>query len=108
MRKFEKVYDLIIQMVKDLEKTRDDYRGYAYVRTMRNILVGKDDAVVAPLFKEKPYYGIVDHMKLDELESIMDKLVNDNRLDIIYTDHGKLYCTHEYYKKNVLKLFFEK
>lgn len=99
MKKYEKVYELIIQMVKDLEKTRDDYRGYSYVRTMRNILVGKEDAAVAPLFKEKPYYGLVDHMKLDELEGLLDKLVIDDKLDVIYTDHGKLYCTHEYYVK---------
>lgn len=97
MNNYEKVYEIIIKMVNDLERTRDDYHGYAYVRTMRNILVGKEDAAIAPFFKNKPYYGLVDHMKLDELERIMDSLVRDNRLDIIYTDHGKLYCTHEYY-----------
>ena len=92
-----RVYDLLIEMVKDLEKTRHDYGGYAYVRTMRNILVGKKDAIVAPYFIGKSYYGIVSNMKLEELEGIMDKLVKDNLLDIVYTDHGKLYCTHEYY-----------
>ena len=42
---------LIIRMVKDLEDTRDMYYGYSYVRTIRNILVGKEGALIAPLFK---------------------------------------------------------
>ena len=42
---------MIIKMIKDLEDTRDKYNGYAYVRTMRNILVGKKDAAIAPYFK---------------------------------------------------------
>lgn len=93
----EKLYEMIIEMVRDLERTRYDYNGYAYVRTIRNILVGKHDAAIAPYFSDKPYYGVVSYLGLNDLEEILDGLVRNNKLDIIYTGHGKLYCTHEYY-----------
>lgn len=96
----EKLYEMIIEMVRDLERTRHDYNGYAYVRTMRNILVGKKDAAIAPYFSRKPYYGVVPYLGLNDLEGIMDGLVRNNRLDIIFTEHGKLYCTHEWYMQS--------
>ncbi len=88
---------LIIKMVKDLERTREDYCGYAYVRTIRNILVGKESAAIAPLFKDKLYYGQFFSLRLDEVEYMMDTLVKKGLLKIIYTQRGKLYCTPEYY-----------
>ncbi len=90
--------DMMIKMVRDLERTREDYRGYAYVRTMRNILIGKEDAAIAPLFKGEPYYGHYYKLKLEQVEYMADALVRTNRLKIIYTDRGKLYCTPEYYE----------
>ena len=86
-------------MIKDLEDTRDIYHGYSYVRTMRNILVGKEDAAIAPYFKDKPYYGSFPHLKLEDLENIMDTFVKANLIDVVLTKHGKLYCTHEYHNE---------
>lgn len=94
----QRVNELLIGMVKDLEDTREVYHGYSYVRTMRNILIGKEDAAIAPVFKDKPYYGQYKEMTLEVLEMMMDVLVETDQLDIIYTDHGKLYCTHEYHE----------
>ncbi len=91
--------DMIIKMVKDLEDTREYYRGYAYVRTMRNILIGKESAAIAPLFSDKPYYGQYYSLTLEQVERMMDSLVRSDRLRIIYTDRGKLYCTPEYYER---------
>lgn len=90
---------MFITMIKDLEDTREKYKGYSYVRTMRNILVGKKDAAIAPYFKEKPYYGIYPNLKLEDLEQIMDAFVRANLIDVIHTNHGKLYCTHDYYNE---------
>ena len=89
--------ELIIRMVKDLEDTRDMYYGYSYVRTIRNILVGKENALIAPLFKSKSYYGMFDYLNLSDTEAIMDRIVKSNQLDVKFTNRGKLYCTHEYY-----------
>lgn len=90
--------ELLIAMVRDLEDTREHYHGYSYVRTMRNILIGKEDAVIAPVFKNKEYFGCIQELTLEELERIMDKMVKNERLDVIHTSHGKLYCTHGYHK----------
>jgi len=94
---------LLVSIVKDLENTRDKYSGYAYIRTIRNILVGKEDAIIAPHFKECIYYGIYGGLRLDEVEDKMNRLVIKGKLNIIYTEHGKLYCTHEYYKEQKRK-----
>ncbi len=90
---------LILFMVKDLEDTRDIWHGYSYVRTMRNILIGDSDALIVPLFSKKPYYGIYSDLSLEETEAKMDKMVSDDLLEIIYTDHGKLYCTKPYFSE---------
>ena len=90
---------MFITMIKDLEDTRDVYNGYSYVRTMRNILIGKSNAAIAPYFKDKPYYGIFPDLKLEDLENIMDSFVKANLIDVIYTNNGKLYCTHEYHNE---------
>ena len=50
----QRVNELLIGMVKDLEDTREMYQGYSYVRTMRNILIGKEDAVIAPFLRTNP------------------------------------------------------
>ncbi len=89
--------DLLIAMVKNLERTRAYYSGYAYVRTIRNILIGKEDAAIAPLFKDEPYYGLFYKLSMDQVECMMDALVRADRLKIIYTHRGKLYCTPDYY-----------
>lgn len=94
----QRANELLIGMVKDLEKTREIYHGYSYVRTMRNILIGKEDAAIAPAFKSKPYYGQFEGMTLEVLEQMMDTLVETNQLDVIHTEHGKLYCSHEYHE----------
>ena len=80
-------------MLFRFEDTRGKYWGFSYVRTMRNILVGKETAVIAPFFKGKPYYGIFETLQLSSLEMMMDSLVRSGELDVIYTDRGKLYCT---------------
>lgn len=85
----------ILQIIKDLENTREKYWGFAYVRTIRNILIGKENAAIAPNFSDKNYYGIIDHLRLDELEFIMDTMVGWHLIDIVYTNHGKLYCSEE-------------
>lgn len=92
-------------MVRDLEESQERYNGYAYIRTMRNILVGKKDACIAPYFIEKQYYGLVSKLKLEELENIMDRLVVNGELDVIYTEHGKLFCTHEYHEEMCKKKY---
>ena len=89
---------MLLKMIRDLEDTRDTYNGYSYVRTMRNILIGKKDAAIAPFVQNKPYYGLFPQLTLEQLEKIMDMLVNTNQIDVILTKHGKLYCTHEYHE----------
>ena len=96
MKDFYLIKNLMISMIKDLEDTRDIYGGYAYVRTMRNILIGKEDAAIAPFFKGKQYYGIVKDLKLEDVQIIMDRLEEANEIDVVFTNHGKLYCTHAY------------
>ncbi len=71
----EKVNGLLIRLVKDLEDTRSEYRGFSYVRTIRNILIGKEDAAIAPFFEGKPYYGIFETLTLEQVEQMMDSLV---------------------------------
>ena len=58
MIQLQSINDLLVKMIRDLEETRWKYRGYSYVRTMRNILTGNKNAVIAPNFKGKPYYGL--------------------------------------------------
>ncbi len=87
----------LISMVKDLEDTRAKYNGYSYVRTMRNILIGKNDAAIAPFFVEKKYYGLFSDLMMEECEKIMDTLVSRNKIEYVITDHGKLYCTKDYH-----------
>ncbi len=87
--------NLLIRLVKDLEDTRSEYKGYSYVRTIRNILIGKEDAAIAPFFKGKPYYGQFETLTLERVEQMMDSLVSSYQLDVIRTEHGKLYCTRE-------------
>ena len=89
---------LLEQIVKDLEITRHKYSGYAYVRTIRNILIGKEDAVIAPHFKEQYYHGVISELTLEETEKLLDSLVKEGKLQCIYTEHGKLYCTLEFYE----------
>lgn len=91
---------LIVLMVRDLERTREYYCGYAYVRTIRNILTGKEGAAIAPLFKDKPYYGQYYRLRLDKVEHMMDALVKEGLLKIIYTQRGKLYCSPEYHDEH--------
>ena len=94
----EPIAEVLLQMVKDLEDTREIYQRYSYVRTMRNILAGKESALIAPYFKTKPYYGLFEELKLEETEYYFDNMVRAGLLDVIHTDHGKLYCTHEFYE----------
>ena len=89
--------ELIVKMVNDLEKTREFYCGYAYVRTIRNILIGKESAAIAPYFKEEPYYGQYRRLRLDQVEYMMDLLVKKGLIKIIYTQRGKLYCSSDYH-----------
>lgn len=88
---------MLTKVVKDLENTRHKYGGYPYVRTIRNILVGKADAAIAPYFATKPYYGMFYELTLKETEDLLDKLVSKNKLDTIFTGHGKMYCSVEEY-----------
>jgi hypothetical protein len=65
---------------------------------MRNILVGKPDAAIAPYFKDKIYHGIIDKLPKEDLEIKMESLVKKGFLDYIISDNGKkLYCTHDYH-----------
>lgn len=89
---------LLVAMVKDLEDTREKYNGYSYVTTIRNILVGKETAIIAPLFSAKPYYGIYEHLSKDETRRMMDGLIAKGWLGYVISNKGKkLYCTHEYH-----------
>lgn len=90
------VSNMLIHVVRDLENTRAMYQGYSYVRTIRNILVGNQHAVIAPHFVKKEYYGLLDSLTLEETETMMDTLVKMHLLECIFTNHGKLYCTEEY------------
>ena len=92
------IYKLVIEIVQDLENTREDIHGYSYVRTIRNILIGKEDAIIAPNFKNKQYYGLVNELTLQETEKILDYLVVTNQITYFFTQNGKLYCTFDYYK----------
>lgn len=91
---------LLVSMVRDLEDTRGKYNGYSYVTTIRNILVGKETAYIAPFFVTKPYYGLYSRLSKDETRSLMDSLISEGELDYIISDKGKkLYCTHEYHDR---------
>lgn len=91
---------LLVSMVRDLEVTRDKYNGYSYVTTIRNILVGKESACIAPFFVGKPYYGLYARLSKDETRLMMDRLISEGKLDYIISGKGKkLYCTHEYYEE---------
>ena len=74
------IYKFVIEIVQDLENTREDIHGYPYVRTIRNILIGKEDAIIAPNFKNKQYYGLVNELTLQETEKILDYLVVTNQI----------------------------
>lgn len=89
---------LLIKIIQDLESTREKIQGYSYVRTIRNILIGKEDALIAPNFKNKQYYGLVNELTLQETEKMLDYLVNTNQITYFFTQNGKLYCTFDYYK----------
>lgn len=93
----KKLSRLLIEIVKDLEDTREIIHGYSYVRTIRNILIEKD-AAIAPNFKDKYYYGLIGNLTLEETEFMLDSMIKSNRLSCIHTNHGKLYCTKDYYK----------
>jgi hypothetical protein len=95
--KMQYIEHLLVSMVRDLEETRYWCHGYAYCKTLRNILVGKENAVIAPHFNGKPYHGILSYLTLNEVGEMMDRLVRKHLLDVIYTNHGKLYCTPDYY-----------
>ena len=88
---------LLFTVVNDLERTRDVINGYSYVRTIRNILIGKSDAAIAPNFSGKKYYGLISDLTLEETETMMDNMVKSKMLSCIYTSHGKLYCTPDYH-----------
>ncbi len=91
--------NMLVMMVKDLEDTREKYKGYSYPRTMRNILIGKRDAIIAPWFRRRPYYGRIQKLSLDEMTRIMDLLVRYGQLNYIISDSNKkLYCTNDYLK----------
>lgn len=94
----KRICNLLLNIVKDLEHTRYKISGYSYVRTIRNILVGKEEAYIAPHFKDKPYYGLLDRLTLEETEQMMDEMVRNRELSVIHTEHGKLYCTNEYHE----------
>lgn len=94
------VCKMLIEIVKDLENTREYIHGYSYVRTIRNILIGKADAIIAPNFKNKKYYGIVRELTLQDTEELMDNLVKTNQITYMFTSNGKLYCTFDYYKNH--------
>lgn len=86
----------LVDLVRDLELTRYKYHGYAYVRTIRNILTGNKDAMIAPNFVGKSYYGIFTYLSLEETKNMLDKLVRDYKLDYEFTSHGKLYRSFNY------------
>lgn len=89
---------LIVSMVKDLEDTRDKYQGYSYVTTMRNILVGKPDAAIAPYFRGKIYHGIINKASKEDVEETMESMVNRGILCYVISETGKkLYCTNEHH-----------
>lgn len=95
----KRVADLLVRLIKDMEDTREMIFGYSYVRTIRNILIGKADAIIAPNFKDKDYYGIISNLSLEETEVILDSMVKANILACVHTKHGKLYCTQDYFIK---------
>lgn len=94
---------LLIGIINDLENTQDYICGYSYCRTIRNILVGNPKAVIASNFTNKQYYGLVKHLSLKETEEMMDDLVKSNKVTYIFTGHGKMYCSFDYYKSKCMR-----
>jgi uncharacterized protein YpbB len=94
----KRVSELLIEIINDIENTQDYIFGYSYCRTIRNILVGNPKAVIAANFTDKQYYGLVDRLSLKETEEMLDWLVKSNQVTYIFTEHGKMYCTFNYYK----------
>jgi hypothetical protein len=94
----KQVRKLLIGIINDLENTQDYICGYSYCRTIRNILVGNPKAVIASNFTDKQYYGIAEHLSLKETEGMLECLVKSNQVTYIFTEHGKMYCTFDYYK----------
>lgn len=91
------VCELLIEIVKDLEKTREELSGYAYVRTIRNILTGNANAIIAPAFCNKKYYGLMSNLSLQEAEEMMEHLLKTKQLTCLDTNHGRLYCSFAYH-----------
>ena len=96
----DELQEYLLNIVNDLEKTRDIYNGYSYARTIRNILVGKETAIIAPFFDDKEYYGYLDYISIKSVEQMLENLVKEKRLYFIYTDRGKLFCTKEFYESH--------
>jgi uncharacterized protein YpbB len=94
----KRISRLLIRIINDLENTQDYICGYSYCRTIRNILVGNPKAVIASNFTDKQYYGIIDHLSLRETEIMLDYLVKSNQVTCTFTEHGKMYCTFDYYR----------
>lgn len=87
---------LLLELLQDLENTQTYIHGYGYCRTIRNILVGNKNAVIASNFKNKKYYGIFNYLSLKDTEKLLNKLVERNMITCIFTEHGKMYCTYSY------------
>ena len=88
--------DILVALVKDLEDTRDIYHGYAYIKTIKNILIGNNKSIIAPCFQEKSYYGICRSATRKDIKNLMDNLVEKGKLYADYRDKKVLYCTEEY------------
>jgi uncharacterized protein YpbB len=93
----KRVCKLLIGIINDLENTQDYICGYSYCRTIRNILVGNPKAVIASNFTDRQYYGVLEHLSLKETEEMLDSLVKSNYVTYLFTEHGKMYCTFDYY-----------
>lgn len=58
--------------------------------TIRNILVGKESAYIAPFFVTKPYYGMFARLSKDETRRMMDNLISAGELDYLREFGGNI------------------
>lgn len=79
----------ILQIVKDIENAPCSLHAYAYARTIRNILVGNPKSPTADFFKNREYYGSHGYLRIDAVERYLKQLVQDGKLDEIYTENGQ-------------------
>lgn len=81
---------LLLQLVLDIEKNSKKIGCYAYPKTIQSILTASEKSPIAQFFKDKNYYGYLDHkISIIRLSEILDGLVNEGYLSFLLSNGKK-------------------